>query len=93
MVGLTPLHSAARYNHVEVCALLLALDGVDVNLQDEDGWTPLHYAARNAHLQIVELLLARPDVDVNRKDKRGNTPLYFAMNQKIRALMQEHGGI
>lgn len=31
----TPLHSAARFNHVEICQLLLSIDNVDVNFQDE----------------------------------------------------------
>jgi ankyrin repeat protein len=51
----------------------------------------LHYAARNAHIAIVELLLEVADLDLNRPDKSGKTPLQYAMNQKIRAMMQEKG--
>lgn len=69
--GITPLHAAARYNHTEICQVLLGIKGVDVNFKDGDGWTPLHYAARNAHIQIVTLLLNHPGIDVNIKDKRG----------------------
>jgi ankyrin repeat protein len=35
--GLTPLHSAARFNHSEICKLLISIEGVKINAQDEDG--------------------------------------------------------
>ena len=31
----TPLHAAARFNHIEICQLLLSIENVDVNYQDE----------------------------------------------------------
>jgi ankyrin repeat protein len=54
-------------------------------------WTPLHYAARNAHGAIVEILLQAPGLELSPPDKSGKTPLYYAMNQKIRATMQDRG--
>jgi ankyrin repeat protein len=38
--------------------LLLAAEGVDTDLRDEDGWTPLSYAAQNGQEAVVKLLLA-----------------------------------
>ncbi len=43
--GLTPLHYAARYSHLQVVKLLVER-GADVNARAEDGITPLHFAAR-----------------------------------------------
>ncbi|XP_041352044.1 transient receptor potential cation channel subfamily A member 1 homolog [Gigantopelta aegis] len=42
---LSPLHYAARYNHLNVIKLLLE-NGADVNDKGEDDVSPLHYAAR-----------------------------------------------
>ncbi|XP_050405831.1 transient receptor potential cation channel subfamily A member 1 homolog [Patella vulgata] len=42
---LSPLHYAARYNHLSVVKLLVE-NNADPNDRGEDGITPLHYAAR-----------------------------------------------
>ena len=41
----SPLHYAARHNHLEVITMLVDHGG-DVNIRGDDGLTPLHYAAR-----------------------------------------------
>jgi ankyrin repeat protein len=45
----TPLSYAAENGHEAVVRLLLAIDKVDGNAKDDDGWTLLLYAARNGH--------------------------------------------
>ncbi|KAK7083504.1 hypothetical protein SK128_026936, partial [Halocaridina rubra] len=41
---LSPLHYAARYNHIETVKALLDHQA-DVNIKGQDDMTPLHYAA------------------------------------------------
>jgi ankyrin repeat protein len=37
------LHTATRFNHIEIAKLLLDA-GADVEAKDNDGWTPLYVA-------------------------------------------------
>ncbi|XP_065198356.1 ankyrin repeat domain-containing protein 42-like isoform X2 [Sycon ciliatum] len=50
------LHVCASRGHKALCELLIK-NGVDVNVQDQDGWTPLHYAASGGHVSVLEYLL------------------------------------
>lgn len=58
--GETPLIVAARYNRLDVIAILLkapAPNAADVNLPDSSGNTPLHHAAVKGHEEAVLILL------------------------------------
>ena len=57
--GLLPLHYCALKGDAPCLEMLLAVDGVDVNLSDEDQMnaTPLNFAARRGHNRCVKLLL------------------------------------
>ncbi|KAG0231749.1 hypothetical protein BGW41_002101 [Actinomortierella wolfii] len=61
--GLTTLHLASSYNHLELCKLAISL-GADVNAVDIEGWTPLHCAAAEGHWQVFEFLARVPDADL-----------------------------
>ncbi len=52
--GETPLHIAAQYGHVEVCAVLL--HPTSSLKMDQLALTPIHHAVRNNHPEVVELL-------------------------------------
>ena len=43
--GISALHHAARYNHLEI-VMLLVKHGADVNIKNDDNQTPLHFCAR-----------------------------------------------
>ena len=55
--GSTPLHWAARNNHLELAKVLIS-SGAEVNAKDRWGLTPLHRAARNGHKKMQELLIS-----------------------------------
>ncbi|KAJ3011318.1 hypothetical protein HKX48_006908 [Thoreauomyces humboldtii] len=54
--GLTPLHQACTYGHVDLVKLLLETTRIRVNVFDIEGWTPLHCACAEGHLEVVVLL-------------------------------------
>jgi cytohesin len=83
-MGLTPLHTAARYGFTSaVLAMLKYVDSPDV--RGANGVTPLHVAAYYKHPDIVEALLRR-GADPNARDSKGRTPLHYAVmhNKDVR---------
>ena len=76
IVGLAPLHIAARAGHTEI-ALLLLEHGADVGARSDAGYTPLHAAAHGDNTEVARLLLDH-GADVNAQDKSGFTPLHRA---------------
>jgi ankyrin repeat protein len=63
----------------EMVNLLLAKDGIDVNLSNIDGQTPLMIAARLRSVAVLESLLARDDLDPNITDCGGYPILELAL--------------
>jgi ankyrin repeat protein len=70
------LHRAAAAGDVATVTLLLD-EGVDVNLQRDDGATALCVGAANGRTEVLDLLI-RHGGDPSRADARGDTPLHFA---------------
>ncbi|KAL4881838.1 ankyrin repeat-containing domain protein [Aspergillus karnatakaensis] len=70
--GNTALHFAAWYNSPEIIEMLVAQEGIEVNLPDNGGRTPLMKATYD---WALEALLARKDVDVNWTDHDGRSAL------------------
>eukprot|EP00794_Sanderia_malayensis_P010830 gene10831-11982_t len=83
--GLSALHLAARYNHVD-CAKLLLEFGADVNARDQFGFRPIHDACLYGHLAILKLLLnygARTDgIDGNVASLSSVDPFFYAAQQQ-----------
>ena len=81
--GMAPLHRAADNDDIKQMKKLLAIPGIDVNVQirsgNEERWTPLHYAARHGHTKCIKLLLQHADVNVNAQTAYGVTPLVLAV--------------
>ena len=55
-MGRTPLHRAARYNHVEILQLLLQY-GARIDVVDVHGQSPLHSAAAHGHAEALNVLI------------------------------------
>nr|XP_056701067.1 protein phosphatase 1 regulatory subunit 12B isoform X4 [Euleptes europaea] len=74
--GATALHVASAKGYSEVMRLLIQA-GLDVNVQDNDGWTPLHAAAHWGVKEACSILTeALCDMDI--RNKLGQTPFDVA---------------
>lgn len=51
--GLTPLHEAAQYGHLDIVEYLVEQRGADVNAKSEAGQTPLDLAYENDHVGVT----------------------------------------
>ncbi|MEO6186385.1 MAG: ankyrin repeat domain-containing protein, partial [Steroidobacteraceae bacterium] len=76
--GLTPLHYAARHDHVAVAKLLLQA-GAQVNAREANGITPLLMAISSNNMAAAQFLLSQGS-EVNAQDWYGRTPLWEAVN-------------
>ena len=74
----TCLMIAVDNNRVEVVALLLSCDGINVNAKDVDNHTALHYACHQRHVACLSKLLDFPGVLLNERDNQGFTPVMLA---------------
>jgi ankyrin repeat protein len=80
---------AARNVPHEVPALLLAKDGVDLDLKDWSYRTSLSWAAENGHEAVVKLLVDTGKADIDSKDKEyGLTPLSWAAQKGHEAVVR-----
>ena len=48
---------ASVYGNTEIVKLLIEKEGIDVNIQDNDGNTALILASKNGHIGIVDILI------------------------------------
>ena len=56
--------------------------GLDVNLQDDNGWCPMHFFAQDGNVEAMEVALSN-NANPNLTDSHGNGPLWTAtMNAK-----------
>uniref|UniRef100_A0A182R5K2 Uncharacterized protein n=1 Tax=Anopheles funestus TaxID=62324 RepID=A0A182R5K2_ANOFN len=91
-LGTTPLHLAARYNHIETCRALLRA-GISKDSKTKVDRTPLHMAAYHGNIEIVELLLSNK-CEVDAKDLLKMTPLHWAVEKrhdKVVEMLLQHG--
>ncbi|GKZ28260.1 hypothetical protein AbraIFM66950_000072 [Aspergillus brasiliensis] len=94
--------SAYEYTEVNIEALALLLERIDIDADSRDngGRTPLSWAAEMWELDAVRMLLQRDDVDPASVDETGMTPLQYAAEREdsayaddelFRLLMEQTG--
>jgi len=74
--GITPLHTAAFWGHIEIAKYLIRKDG-DVNAKDNDGETPLYIAALIGRKEMAEMFIDS-GADINVRTNTDTTPLHIA---------------
>ena len=90
----TPLHYASADAKPDEVRRLLSI-GLDVNIQDKDGWSPLHFAAQSQSEEVTTLLL-NAGANIEAQDRHGNTALSRAVfccrgDGKVIELLRSHG--
>lgn len=84
--GDTPLISAAKKGHLELCCLLVA-EGADVNLQNQlSNQTPLLVAIESDKPDVAQFLIEN-FADVQQTDNVGITPLYSAIRLQSESIV------
>ncbi len=79
--GRTDIHNSVIKKDIDKLSELISA-GMDINIQDDNGWTGLHFAAQDSNIDIMNLLL-KYDANPNLIDIHGNGPLWTAtMNAK-----------
>jgi ankyrin repeat protein len=78
--GRTPLAWACDKGDLNIVAILLNQESVDVNRTTTkcNGHTPLHFAAENKNTEIVDLFVKEPSVKLDQQSEDGKTPLQLA---------------
>ncbi|CAG8921787.1 unnamed protein product [Penicillium salamii] len=74
--GMTPIITAARYDHLDMVKLLI-MNGADIHLTNRDGYGPLHAASAAGNLTICRFLVDN-DANTGKVNKDGQTPLHRA---------------
>ena len=77
------LFHAARHNDVKSLGLLMD-QGIDPNVEDENGWTALTVAAYSGQIDSITYLVNR-GANINKAERDGWTPLSFAAYRVITA--------
>ncbi|RYP15106.1 hypothetical protein DL765_005929 [Monosporascus sp. GIB2] len=75
----TVLHALVREGPLNrISELVDVLHGVDVNIQDIDGYTPIHLATSVGRPDVVRKLLNVPGIRLDLADRQGRTALTLA---------------
>lgn len=85
--GMTPLHYAARHNHVDVARILLDA-GAQLDAKEANGIWPLLMAISNDNAPMAHFLLEQGAL-INDQDWYGRSPLWEAVN--VRNLYLHNG--
>mmetsp|Transcript_30719 Transcript_30719/g.57241 ORF Transcript_30719/g.57241 Transcript_30719/m.57241 type:complete len:361 (-) Transcript_30719:867-1949(-) len=78
--GNTALLYAIEEKNSELTALLTSMEGLQLDLQNEDGYCALHYAVRNSDIALVRTLLGL-GANINTQSNGGFTALFMAIDK------------
>ncbi len=82
-LGISPLHYAAQFNHINTLLLLIE-EGADLEIKDPVGQTPLFYAVINNSFESADILLNLKcefgvrRAFINAQDNNGRTVAHWA---------------
>jgi len=82
------LVEASRKGNINEVKRLLAIPGINVNLQTKNGDTALSMASSRGHKGIVKMLLAIPGINVNLQTKNGETALMWASSSGHKGIVK-----
>ena len=70
--------------------MALLNEGIEVNMQDKNGWTALHCAAYSKNKNVFQVLIDQPTINVSIKNESGSTPLVseFFFNVNLSQFLQ-----
>ncbi|QCB62657.1 hypothetical protein EJB00_03440 [Wolbachia endosymbiont of Drosophila mauritiana] len=98
----TPLHLAAKNNHLDVVKYLIK-EGANCDIKFDYGWTLLHLFARKGNLDGVKLLMENEDFSsyfitrINAHDKNQGTALDMAAQlghlEIVKLLKEKHASV
>ena len=76
--GHTALSLAAKNGCFYICAYLVSLDAVNINVKNRDGMTALMFAAKHGQTRVVRLLTAQRRIDIDARNDYGHTAFKMA---------------
>jgi ankyrin repeat protein len=87
-MGVSPLHSAAQYNHPEIVSMLIAA-GADVNISSKtDGATPLYYAVGHGYADVVATMI-QGNASLTQRQRSGGFPLLYAVIRRHKEIVRQ----
>ncbi|KAK1786610.1 hypothetical protein P4O66_003053 [Electrophorus voltai] len=87
--GGTPLHDAAENGELECCQILV-VNGVDLRIQDQDGFTAADLAEYNGHLQCAKYLRTVENMSVEHRVLSRDASLDLDYKQPDSGLSSPH---
>ena len=93
----TPLLSAAKNNHEDICRIFAPVAGFSMNRANSQGYTPLFYAVSNNNAALCTLFIQHGALLNMTTTQKGMTPLMLAAHKKlpeiIRILLDAHASV
>jgi len=87
--GRTCIMSAVYKHRPQILPLLLAMDGIDLNVRDKRGFSALHLAASTNNFDAIQMIVnSYHNFDINIQDNTGQTPLHLAIQKAELQLVQ-----
>ena len=91
--GLTPLHIAVQFGHMQIVERLLNANNLEIDAMDQQGMTALHIAISRGYEDICRYLIDN-GASINISTKQEHTCLHLAtsaVNIKIVSLIFQTG--